>query len=112
MMLTDDIWKILQPAAEIGDGATREDVEQGLKDGNFFLFAYGRSACLASSIKNTLRIGLGGGNLAEVQKIVEDIEKFAKDRHYNAIDILGRSGWEKALKGYEKKAVLLRKVVK
>ena len=49
--------------------------------------------------------------MEEVKKIVEKIERFAKNNKINYIDILGRMGWEKALKGYKKQAVLLRKEV-
>lgn len=34
-----------------------------------------------------------------------------KKKKYKYVDILGRMGWEKALKGYKKQAVLLRKEV-
>jgi hypothetical protein len=47
--------------------------------------------------------------LNEIKKIVDKIEKFAKEKKINYIEILGRTGWEKTLEGYNRKAVLLRK---
>ena len=46
-----------------------------------------------------------------MKEIAKDIEDFARQRHYNAIDILGREGWERALDGYDRQAVLLRKKI-
>ena len=48
----------------------------------------------------------------DVKDIVVDIEEFAKKRHFNAVDILGREGWHRVLPGFKKKAVLLRKEIK
>ena len=73
MKLTDEIWDLLEPAAKIGDKATREDIENGLKKGEFQLFINKKSAAITASIKNTLRIGLAGGNLkdlVELEKIM------------------------------------------
>ena len=67
---------------------------------------------MTASIKNTLRIGLAGGDIKDLIEIEKAIIKFAKSRYYNCVDILGRGGWERALPGYEKKAVLLRKEIK
>ena len=112
MKLTDEIWDLLEPAAKIGDKATREDIENGLKKGEFQLFINKKSAAITASIKNTLRIGLAGGNLKDLVELEKTIVEFARSRYYNYVDILGRGGWEKTLPGYEKKAVLLRKELK
>tara|TARA_R100000988_G_scaffold91353_1_gene55137 strand:+ start:934 stop:1272 length:339 start_codon:yes stop_codon:yes gene_type:complete len=110
--LTDEIWKVLEPAAKIGDKASREDIEKGLQKGEFQLFQKNNSAAVTATIKNSLRIGLAGGDLKDLIDIEKNIEKYARDRYFNCIDILGREGWEKTLPGYKKKAVLLRKEIK
>ena len=112
MKLTDEIWEVLEPAAKIGDKASREDIEKGLEKGEFQLFQRNKSAAVTATIKNTLRIGLAGGDLKDLIEIEKAIVEYAKSRYYNCIDILGRDGWERALPGYEKKAVLLRKELK
>ena len=111
MYITDTIWKILEPATETAERLTREELENGLKEGYYKLFTYKNSACVTAQINNSLRIGLGGGKIEEVKKIVVKIEKFAKKNKINYIDILGRIGWEKSLTGYKRKAVLLRKEI-
>ena len=111
MMLTDKVWKLLEPATNIGEGLTRKEIEESLQKGYYKLFTHKDSACIISQNETSIRIGLGGGKMEEVKKIVENIEKFAKNNKINYIDILGRIGWEKTLKGYKKQAVLLRKEV-
>ena len=112
MKLTDEIWQILEPAAKIGDKASREDIETALEKGQYQLFQKNKSAAVTAPIKNSLRVGLAGGDLKDLIEIEKDIEEFARSRYFNCIDILGREGWEKVLPGYEKKAVLLRKDIK
>ena len=111
MKLTDEIWKILEPAAKIGDKASREDIE-GLQKGEFQLFQKNKSAAVTAPIKNSLRVGLAGGDLKDLIEIEKDIEEFARSRYFNCIDILGREGWEKVFPDYKKKAVLLRKDIR
>ena len=109
MKLTDEIWEVLEPAAKIGDKATREDIEAGLQKGEYQLFQRNKSAAITATIKNSLRVGLAGGDLEDLIEIEKAIESYARSRYYNCIDILGREGWERTLEGYKKKAVLLRK---
>lgn len=112
MMLSDEIWSVLEPAARLSEGFTREDLEKGIKGHQCFLFTKNKSACVCIKLKNTLRIALGGGDMDDVKEIVKEIEDFAKNRHFNAVDILGREGWHRVLPGFKKKAVLLRKEIK
>jgi hypothetical protein len=44
-------------------------------------------------------------------KIEEKVEKYAKKRQYDNIEIVGRAGWEKVLNGYKKHKVILRKEI-
>ena len=46
-----------------------------------------------------------------IKLLVKDIEKYAKEHWMSHIDILGREGWERALDGYDRQAVLLRKKI-
>ena len=112
MIISDEVWAVLEPAARMSEGFTKEDLENGIKGHSCFLFTKNKSACVCIKIKNTLRIALGGGDMEDVKDIVVDIEEFAKSRHFNAVDILGREGWYKVLPGFKKKAVLLRKEIK
>ena len=111
MHFTDEIWSVLKPAAEIGDFATRQDIEDGIEKGQFMLWTKNKSAIVTSKIKNTIRIGLGGGNLGDIKLLVKDVEAYAKSHWLSHIDILGREGWQKVLPGFKKQSVLLRKEI-
>ncbi len=71
MMLTDKVWKLLEPATTIGEGLTRKEIEESLQKGYYKLFTHKDSACIISQNENSIRIGLGGGKMEEVKKIVE-----------------------------------------
>ena len=111
MYITDHLWKILEPACKIGDNASREEIERGLSMGMFKMFKTKNSVAITADHRGTLRVGLAGGNIKELINIEKDIIKYAKEKKYKCVDILGRIGWEKSLKGYKKKAVLLRKEI-
>jgi hypothetical protein len=111
MFITDKIWKILEPAIKGLGEITREQLEEMLKTGDYKLFTKQESAIITSHQGEILRIGIGGGRLGNIKEITKRIEKYAKKRKYKYIDILGRKGWERALDGYNKKAVLLRKEI-
>ena len=46
MMLTDRVWKLLEPATAIADNVTKEEVEQGLKDGTYQIFMDEKSVAI------------------------------------------------------------------
>ena len=111
MFITDKIWKLLEPASAIGDTITREEIEQGLKIGMYKMFNNEDSVAITADHRGVLRIGIAGGNINSLIKIEKDIIKYAKEKKYKCVDILGRIGWEKELEGYKRKAVLLRKEI-
>ena len=109
MILTDRIWKLLEPATAIADNVTKQEVEQGLNDGTYQIFMDEKSVVITVGYKDSLRIGLAGGELNSLKILEKKIIKYAKEKKYKCVDILGRIGWEKELEGYKRKAVLLRK---
>ena len=111
MILTDRIWKLLEPATAIADNVTKQEVEQGLNDGTYQMFMDEKSVVITVGYKDSLRIGLAGGELNSLKSLEKKIIKYAKEKKYKCVDILGRMGWEKSLKGYKKQAVLLRKEI-
>ena len=111
MFITDKIWKILEPAIKGIGEVTRDQLEEMLRTGEYKLFTKKESAIITSHQGEIVRIGIGGGKLENIKEITKRIEKYAKKRKYKYIDILGRKGWERALDGYNKKAVLLRKEI-
>ena len=111
MILTDRVWKLLEPATAIADNLTKEEIEKGLTDGTYQIFMDEKSVVITADYIDTLRIGLAGGELNSLKNLEKKIIKYAKEKKYKCVDILGRMGWEKSLKGYKKQAVLLRKEI-
>ena len=105
----DSAWPLLNEAVQMGDGIKYSEVSEGLKTGHFSFFSREHSAAITASDGETLRIGLAGGDLNELFEIEKEIPKYAITNGYKRVEIMGRPGWEKALKGYDKVAVLLRR---
>ena len=111
MILTDRVWKLLEPATAIADNISKEQIEKGLDDGTYQIFMDEKSVVITADYVDTLRIGLAGGELNSLKNLEKKIIKYAKEKKYKCVDILGRMGWEKSLKGYKKQAVLLSKEI-
>ena len=107
----EQAWPRLSEAAAIGDELTKEDAVNGIRDGTFVYFRRGQSAALVAIHGDALRIGVAGGELNDLREVEADIIKYARKGGFKYIDIVGRPGWEKALPGYNRVAVLLRKEV-
>ncbi len=55
----------------------------------------------------------GGTNLDNwLERIQEKIEKFAKQNECTHLEVAGRKGWVRKLKGYQMKAIILSKEIK
>jgi hypothetical protein len=109
--MTDDEWNVLEPClASADEGFTRCWVELQIDCGAARLFTYGKSAAVVFPRAKKLRIGLAGGELSECQQIESQIEAFAKSQGIPQLEIVGRD-WRRALPGYAKVAVILRKTL-
>tara|TARA_R100001377_G_C3085694_1_gene73980 strand:+ start:26 stop:367 length:342 start_codon:yes stop_codon:yes gene_type:complete len=112
MFITDKIWEQLFPTIEKGqEFITRKDLEKGIENNTYQLFKDDDCSLITASHLKTLRIGIAGGKLESIIKITEKVEKYAKNRQYDNIEIVGRAGWEKVLSGYKKEKVILRKEI-
>ena len=112
MFITDKIWEQLFPTIEKGqEFITRKDLEKGIENNTYQLFKDDDCSLITASHLKTLRIGIAGGKLESIIKITEKVEKYAKNRQYTNIEIVGRAGWEKVLSGYKKEKVILRKEI-
>jgi hypothetical protein len=112
MFITDKIWEQLFPSIDYGrESISRKDLEKGIENGTYQLFKDADCSVITASFAKTLRIGVAGGNLRSLVKIEEKVEKYAKKRQYDNIEIVGRAGWEKVLNGYKKEKVILRKEI-
>ena len=68
MMLTDKVWKLLEPATTIGENLTKENIEKGIDDGTYQIFMDEQSVVITADYQDALRIGLAGGELNSLKK--------------------------------------------
>ena len=108
-MLSDNIWSQLQPATLAFENVSRDEIENGIENGDFQLFLSENSAAVTCAFGKSLRIGLAGGDIIELLDIEQHICDYARLNDFDSVEIIGRPGWERVLDGYRRIAVLLRK---
>lgn len=114
----------IQRALDWGDGEfTADDLLEGLIDGKMQLWLSHRDhvvdAVCVTQIVTYPRVrscivllvgGEPGAGLAAVRHGVATIEDFARRAGCDALELVGRQGWERVLPiGWEKRAILMRK---
>ena len=52
MMLTDKVWKLLEPATSIGENLTKENIEKGIDDGTYQIFMDEQSVVITADYKD------------------------------------------------------------
>jgi len=91
-----------------------QDVITGINKGEYQFWA-AENSCVVTTIDifpqmKQLTIILGAGDLAEIDtKIRPVIEDWAREIQCDALIIFGRPGWQRALEGYRRTAVVLEK---
>lgn len=115
------IWNEIEPLIKkaLDDCYTADDILKGLVFEKFQLFISWENKVESAVItevaqypqKKILRYFLAGGNNINnwLEPIQEKIEKFAKLNNCNSIEVAGRKGWARKLKGYEQKIYLFSK---
>ena len=103
----------------LDDTYTARDILDGLVKNAFQLFISWEdkveSAVITEVIqypqKKVCRYFLAGGSNMNnwLEPIQQEIEKFAKYNQCDAIEVAGRKGWLRKLKGYEQKIYLMSK---
>ena len=118
------IWSQIKPLLEkaLDETYTISDIYKGLLDYRCQLFISWNDDRVESAVvteiaqypqSKVLRYFLAGGTnldnwLERIQKI---IEKFAKQENCTHLEVAGRKGWVKKLKGFRVKAYLLNKEI-
>tara|TARA_E500000178_G_scaffold58937_1_gene55485 strand:+ start:260 stop:661 length:402 start_codon:yes stop_codon:yes gene_type:complete len=118
------IWSQVKPLLEkaLDETYTIGDIYKGLLDDRMQLFISWNDERVESAVvteiaqypqSKVLRYFLAGGTnldnwLERIQKI---IEKFAKQENCTHLEVAGRKGWVKKLKGFRVKAYLLNKEI-
>ena len=117
------IWNEVEPLIKkaLDDCYTTDDILKGLINNSFQLFISWNNKVESAVVtevaqypqKKICRYFLAGGSNMEnwLEPIQEEIEKFAKHNQCQAIEVAGRKGWSKKLKGYEQKIYLFTKEI-
>ena len=117
------IWNEVEPLIKkaLDDCYTTDDILKGLIKNNFQLFISWNKKVESAVItevaqypqKKICRYFLAGGSNINnwLEPIQQEIEKFAKHNNCQAIEVAGRKGWARKLKGYEQKIYLFTKEI-
>jgi hypothetical protein len=119
------IWDQTSPLLEkaLDETYTIKDILYGLANDNMQLFISWNNNKVESAVvteiaqypqAKILRYFLAGGNNLNnwLERIQETIEKFAKKNKCTHLEVAGRKGWVRKLKGYQMKAIILSKEIK
>ena len=119
------IWSQVSPLLEkaLDETYTIKDILYGLSNDTMQLFISWNNNKVESAVvteianypnAKILRYFLAGGtNLNNwLERIQEKIEKFAKQNECTHLEVTGRKGWVRKLKGYQMKAIILSKEIK
>ena len=104
----------------LDDTYTARDIFDGLVSNRFQLFISWENKKVESAVitevadypqKRILRYVLAGGvNMSNwLEPIQETIEEFATNNYCQAVEVAGRKGWLRKLKGYKQKIYIMSK---
>ena len=119
------IWSQVAPLIEkaLDETYNIKDILYGLANDRMQLFISWNDNRVESAVvteiaqypqAKILRYFLAGGRNLEnwLERIQEKIEKFAKQNKCTHLEVAGRKGWVRKLKGYQMKAIILSKEIK
>ncbi len=106
--------KWISDALEYAGGThTMEDVYHAVATGKAQLHPLEKSAIITEIVdypqRSICRIWLAGGDLSELTEAEKSISVWAKSLGCDAMEIIGRKGWQRHLKDYTATAVILAK---
>jgi len=118
------IWSQVAPLLEkaLDETYSIKDILYGLANDRMQLFISWNNNKVESAVvteiaqypqSKVLRYFLAGGNNLDnwLERIQEVIEKFAKKQNCTHLEVAGRKGWVRKLKGFRVKAYLLNKEI-
>jgi hypothetical protein len=84
-----------------------DHVWEAIESGNCVIWPADNSCTIVEIVEHptgikTLNHWLAGGDLGELKRIEEVVAEYGRKNGFYGVTILGRQGWQKALKGYEK----------
>jgi len=102
--------------AYAGGTHTTRDVYLGVAAGEFQFWPGEESVIITQLVDNpqcrTCHFFLAGGNLAELEKMADNVEQWAQEQGCKAVTLTGRPGWKKTFLrdiGYEVEGVAMKK---
>lgn len=115
----DDLWPHLLPKirkALTRSNWTEEDVRGLVKRGDYQLWGASDAIWMTRIVvypdtKVCEIVLCGGSGLQEIISNLPFVETWAREIGCKAVRVYGREGWAKALKNYNKKAVVLEKAL-
>lgn len=90
------------------------DVVDGIKSGEYQFWS-SENSCVITTIDifprlKQLTVIIGAGDLKEIDEIIRPVlEEWARHINCDTLLIMGRPGWQRALEGYKRTAVVLEK---
>lgn len=90
------------------------DVIDGIKSGEYQFWS-SENSCVITTVDvfpriKQLTVIIGAGDLAEIDTIIRPVlEEWARHINCDTMLIMGRPGWQRALEGYRRTAVVLEK---
>ena len=90
------------------------DVVEGIKKGEYQFWS-SKNSCVITTIDifpriKQLTLIIGAGDLEEIDNVIRPVlEEWAKSIKCDTLLIMGRPGWQRALEGYRRTAVVLEK---
>ena len=119
------VWKQVSPLLEkaLDETYSIKDILYGIVNDRMQLFISWNNNTVESAVvteiaqypqSKVLRYFLAGGNNLDnwLERIQETIEKFAKKQKCTHLEVAGRKGWVRKLKGFKMKAIILSKEIK
>jgi len=116
------VWQQVEPLVirALDDSYTARDVLDGIIRNKFQLFISWENDKVESAVvtevadyprKRILRYVLAGGDNLDnwLEPIQNKIEEFATNNYCQAIEVAGRKGWLRKLKGFEQKIYIMSK---
>ena len=116
------VWQQVEPLVirALDDSYTARDVLDGIIRNKFQLFISWENKKVESAVvtevadyprKRILRYVLAGGDNLDnwLEPIQNKIEEFAINNYCQAIEVAGRKGWLRKLKGFEQKIYIMSK---
>ncbi len=116
------VWQQVEPLIirALDDSYTARDVLDGIIRNKFQLFISWENDKVESAVvtevadyprKRILRYVLAGGDNLDnwLEPIQNKIEEFATNNYCQAIEVAGRKGWLRKLKGFEQKIYIMSK---